>query len=182
MASAEIEQGADVSVLPKSNKRAVKALKGTGVKKVDGINRVVLRKRGGVSFVIEQPEVFRTPNGSYIVLGEARVQSQDVAKQLAQLTGQQNGAEDSAAAEAASQATGVNKSPEAITADLEAAAANKKNEPVSEVPDEEVDTTGLDGDKLDMIMQQANCNKNQAAKALRDHDGDLVNALMALTT
>lgn len=164
-----IEAGADVSVSSKS-KKALKLLKGTGIKKVDGITRVVVRKRGGVAFVIEKPDVYRTPNGSYIVLGEPRLQQQDLGQQLAQMTGQDApGAAD--------------KSPEAVTADLEAAVKNASiKDDAEEEDDAEVDTTGLDEDKIQMIMDQANTSKAKAVKALREHGGDLVNTLMALTS
>lgn len=168
-----IEAGAEVTVASKNQKKAIKSLKGTGIKKVDGISRVVLRKRQGVVLVVEQPEVYRTPNGSYIVFGEARVQTQDYQQQLAALTGQ-NG-------EAA--ASGAEKTPEAIQADL---AANVDKLTVAEededVPDAEVDTSGLDEETIEMVMDQANVSRAKAAKALRENKGDLVNSLLQLTT
>lgn len=169
-----IEAGAEVTVASKNQKKAIKALKGTGVKKVDGITRVVLRKRQGVVLVVEQPEVYRTPNGSYVVFGEAHVQTQDYQQQLAALTGN-NGANAPAA--------GAEKTPEAIQADL-AANVDKLNvaDEEEDVPDAEVDTTGLDDDTLEMVMDQANVSKAKAAKALRENNGDLVNSLLQLTT
>jgi len=170
----QIPAGAAVSVASKNQKKAMKALKGTGIKKVDGFQRVVIRKRQGPVFVIESPEVYRTPNGSYVVFGEAVEQKQDYAQQLANL-GQQQGAE-APAAEA-------DKSPEAIQADL---AANvdqlkvKDDEP--EVPDNEVNLEGLDADSVEMIQQQANVSKAKAATTLRANNGDVVNALLSLTS
>lgn len=169
-----IPAGAEVSILNKNEKKARKLLKGTGIKKVDGIQRVVLRRRGGVSFVIEKPDVYRTPNGGYIVFGEAKVQNQDFAQQLAALN--QGGASEAAAA-----AAGDDKSPEAITKDLEAAVNKVSIEEEPEVDDADVDTTGLDEDKITMIIEQANVSKAKAVKALRENNGDLVNTLMALT-
>ncbi|PRT52542.1 Nascent polypeptide-associated complex subunit alpha [Wickerhamiella sorbophila] len=168
-----IEEGATVNVISRNEKKARKLLKGTGIKKVEGVNRVVLRRRGGSSFVISNPEVYRTPNGSYIVFGTAQVHQQDFAQQLAQLGGQ-----------AAAGAAGADdKSPEAINADLEAAVSKMHvNGEPEEEDDAEVDVTGLDEEKLTLVMEQANVSKAKAAKALRENNGDLVNSLMALTS
>lgn len=169
-----IEEGATVNVISRNEKKARKLLKGTGIKKVEGVNRVVLRRRGGSSFVIAQPDVYRTPNGSYIVFGEAQVHQADFAQQLAQMgaQGAQGGAPGA-----------EDKSPEAINADLEAAVQGMSvQDKAEEVDDADVDVTGLDEEKLTLIMEQANVSKAKAAKALRENDGDLVNSLMALTT
>ena len=166
-----IEEGATVSVVSRNEKKARKLLKGTGIKKVEGVSRVVLRRRNGSSFIISQPDVYRTPNGSYIVFGEAQVQQHDFAQQIANLAGQ------------AGETGEADKSPSAIQSDLENAVNNLSvKEDAEEVGDADVDTTGLDEDKIAMIVEQANVSKSKAVKTLREHDGDLVNALMALTS
>ncbi len=47
--------------------------------------------------------------------------------------------------------------------------------------DGELDTTGLDENDINMVVEQANVSKKKAVKALRNNDGDIVNAIMALT-
>lgn len=47
---------------------------------------------------------------------------------------------------------------------------------------EEVDTTGLEDSDIELVMQQASASRSQAAKALREADGDIVNAVMSLTS
>lgn len=165
-----IEPGAEVSLGTKNQKKAIKSFKGTGVKKVEGISRAVIRKRSGPVLLIESPEVYRTPNGSYLVFGEAKVQEQpDFTKQLADLT---EGEKDA----------GAEKTPEAIQADLASAAENPSAaEEDKAIPDEEVNTEGLDEENIKIIQDQANVPKYKAANALRKHQGDLVNALMDLS-
>merc|ERR1712228_989908 len=47
--------------------------------------------------------------------------------------------------------------------------------------DEDVDTTGLDENDIQMVVEQASVSRSKAVKALRNHDGDIVNAIMELT-
>ena len=47
--------------------------------------------------------------------------------------------------------------------------------------DEDVDTTGLDENDIQMVVEQASVSRAKAVKALRNHDGDIVNAIMELT-
>ena len=47
--------------------------------------------------------------------------------------------------------------------------------------DAEVDATGVEDKDIDLVIQQANCNRNKAIKALKKNNGDIVNAIMELT-
>lgn len=47
--------------------------------------------------------------------------------------------------------------------------------------DEAVDETGLDAKDIDLVMSQASCSRSKAVKALRNNDGDIVNAIMEVT-
>lgn len=160
----QIPEGAEVKVVSKQEKKALKHLKGTGIKPVTNISRVVLRKRGGVTLVIDQPSVYRTPNNAFIVFGEPRVQEQDIAKQLAALTGKDGAAS--------------TQTSESIQADLEAAASSK---PVDDDDGGDDDGEGLDAETIKIIMDQANCSRAKAIKALRKNNSDIVNAIMELT-
>ena len=44
-----------------------------------------------------------------------------------------------------------------------------------------MDATGIEENDISLVMSQAGATRNQAIKALRQHDNDLVNAIMALT-
>jgi len=39
-----------------------------------------------------------------------------------------------------------------------------------------VDETGVDPKDIDLVMQQVNCSRSKAVRALRDSGGDLINA------
>ena len=41
---------------------------------------------------------------------------------------------------------------------------------------EEIDETGLDAKEIELVMQQANCSRKKAVKALKDNENDIVNA------
>lgn len=164
-----IEAGSPITVANKNQKKALKLLKGTGVKKVEGITRVLIRKGDGTNLTVVDPEVYRTPNGSYVVLGEPGVD-----EELEALKRQ---------AAAAAPAADATKTPEDIQSDLAANAEKLKiSEAEEEVADEDVDVTGLDPETIAMVQEQGNVSKAKAVKALRDNNGDLVNALMELTS
>ena len=57
----------------------------------------------------------------------------------------------------------------------------KKPAPVPAADEKEEDATGLNEKEIEMVMSQANATRNQAIKALKDNNGDLVNAIMDLT-
>ena len=52
--------------------------------------------------------------------------------------------------------------------------------PELEEPEEEapVDETGIDAKDIDLVMQQVNCTRAKAVKALKESGGDLINASM----
>ena len=47
--------------------------------------------------------------------------------------------------------------------------------------EEEVDETGVDAKDIDLVISQASCSRAAAVKALKNNDGDIVNAIMELT-
>jgi len=59
--------------------------------------------------------------------------------------------------------------------DAAAAAAQPEEE-------EEVDETGVEPHDIDLVMTQAGVSRSKAVKALKTHDGDIVGAIMELTT
>ena len=44
-----------------------------------------------------------------------------------------------------------------------------------------MDTSGLDENDIQMVVEQAGVSRAKAVKALRNHEGDIVNAIMELT-
>ena len=54
--------------------------------------------------------------------------------------------------------------------------------PTEEADDGEVDASDVSEKDLELVMQQTNVSKAQAVAALKANKGDIVNAIMALTT
>ena len=73
------------------------------------------------------------------------------------------------------------KSPEAITADLEKASLGDKKAEDEEEDEGEIDETGLDPKDIEIVVEQTQVSRAKAVKALRNHDGDMVNAIMDLS-
>lgn len=153
----------------RQEKKARKSIAKLGLKPVPGVTRVAIRKSKQMLFVINKPEVFKNPNSdTYVVFGEAKIED---------LSGQ-NSFQNKAAARM--------KEAEEKFAQEQASTKQPVADPIEEDDEEEDDDTELDADGLedkdiDLVIQQANCNKNKAIKALKNNNGDIVNAIMELT-
>ena len=166
----------NVSILSKNEKKSKDMLLKLGLKRVPGIIRVAYRKKNNEIIAIEKPEVYRTAGGNYVVFGEPQVD--DFTQKLA-------------AAQEQAQASGImptdaaaDKSPASIQADMQAAAdaIESGDAKVEEADDDaEVDAGDLSAEDIELVMQQANVSKNAAIKALKSHNGDIVNAIMSLS-
>lgn len=55
----------------------------------------------------------------------------------------------------------------------------KKESSTSDESEGEVDATGVDEQDIDTVMKQTSCSRAKAVKALKEHNGDIVNAIMA---
>ena len=142
----------------RNEKKSRKAMQKLGMRPVAGVLRVTVKKSKNVLFVINKPDVFKSPNAdTYVVFGEAK-------------------SEDSSAASQAAAAKQFQQ--QAAQMPAAAAAAPPAAEPEST---EAVDETGLEAKDIELVMSQAGCTRPAAVKALRDNDGDLVNSIMSLT-
>ena len=116
-----------------------------------------------ILFIISKPDVFKSPNSeTYIIFGEAKIE--DLSSQLQAQAAQQFRVPD---------ISSVMTKPE-----LSASAASDQ---VDE-DEEEVDETGVEPRDIDLIMTQAGVTRTKAVKALKTHSGDIVSAIMELTT
>ena len=61
---ADIPAAASVTVHSRSEKKARQAISKLGLKHIEGITRVTLRRPKGVLFVISQPDVYKSPNSN----------------------------------------------------------------------------------------------------------------------
>jgi len=149
----------------RSERKARKALLGLGLKKVPGITRVTLRRPKNLLFVLASPEVYKSPNSDcYVVFGEAKIEDTNSQAQLSQQFSAGRG--------------NVVPNP----ADTDARADDDDDDiPELEAPEEDgnIDETGVDPKDIELVMQQVNCTRPKAVRALKDSGGDLINAIMA---
>lgn len=61
---ANIPAGAQVAVHSRNEKKARKAIAKLGLKHVEGITRVTLRRPKNILFVISQPDVYKSPSSN----------------------------------------------------------------------------------------------------------------------
>ena len=143
----------------RSEKKSRKAMHKLGMKPVAGIIRVTVKKSKNILFVISKPDVFKSPStDTYIIFGEAKIED--------------------LSAQAQSQAAQQFRAPQ----DMGAAAAASGDAAVADEEDEgDVDESGVVSRDIDLVIQQAGCSRSRAVKALRDNDGDIVNAIMDLS-
>lgn len=169
-----IPGGAAVTIHSRNEKKARKAIGKLGLKHVPGITRVTLRRPKNILFVINQPDVYRSPSSNtWIIFGEAKIEDLNAQSQV-------NAAQQLAAAEAAANTDahaghdhsheGKGKAPET---------EDKKDE--EEDDGEEVDDSGLEAKDIELVMAQANVSRKKAVKALKENDNDIVNSIMALS-
>jgi len=144
----------------RSEKKARKAMSRLGLKVVSGVTRVTIRKSKNILFVINKPDVYKSPAGdTHIVFGEAKIE--DLSQQ------------------AQVQAAEKFKAPEPVHTTM----TESKSEPTEaeESEDDEVDATGVEEKDIELVCQQSNVSRKKAIKALRANDNDIVNAIMELT-
>lgn len=68
--------------------------------------------------------------------------------------------------------------PQFNAADL---ASSKKVEEEEEDDDTPIDETGVDAKDVDLVIEQVSCSRRKAVKALKENNGDLINAIMSLS-
>jgi len=143
----------------RSEKKSRKAMLKLGMKPITGVSRVTVKKSKNILFVISKPDVFKSPNSdTYVIFGEAKIE--DLSSQLQ------------------TQAAEQFKAP-----DLSQMISNPETSgPGQEDNDEEVDETGVEAKDIELVMTQASVSRPKAVKALKASNGDIVTAIMDLTT
>lgn len=174
MSIEEIPQGANVEVVPKNEKKAREIIKKFNLKQIKGISRVTFKQKGNIIYAIDEPDVYKSVGGTYVVFGEAKVD--DLNARIAEA----QAAQQSAVPNANAAAPEDDKSPEAITADLEKASLNPPKAE-EEPEDGEVNEEGLDPQDINIIVEQTQVSRAKAAAALRRNKNDMVNAIMELS-
>ncbi|EOD45016.1 nascent polypeptide-associated complex subunit alpha [Neofusicoccum parvum] len=166
---ASIPAGAQVTVHSRNEKKARKAIAKLGLKHIEGITRVTLRRPKNILFVINNPDVYKSPNSNtWIIFGEAKIEDLNAA---AQASAAQQLAQAEAAGDHEGHDHGKGKEP----------ATEEKKEEEEEDDGEEVDESGLEAKDIELVMQQASVSRKKAVKALKENDNDIVNSIMALS-
>jgi nascent polypeptide-associated complex subunit alpha len=149
--------------LNRGEKKCRKSLLKLGMKQLTGITRVTLKKRDGLIFVINDPEVLKSGSteSSFAIFGELKLE--DPNTRLAQTEAKKFNEKDA----------GVKN----VTAPADKKEENKKVEDDGAPLSEE----GLTPNHIDMVMQHATCSRNAAIKALKEANDDMVAAVMKLT-
>jgi len=144
----------------RSEKKSRKVVQKLGMKPVPDIIRVAVKKSKNVLLVIQKPEVFKSPaSDTYIIFGEAKI-------------------EDLSAQAQASAAQQFQTPPDVA----EPPTVSKAIEEPEEDDDGDEDESDLTAKDIDLVMTQVSCSRKTAIKALRAHDGDMIEAIMTLTT
>ncbi|VDO70608.1 unnamed protein product [Heligmosomoides polygyrus] len=137
------------------DKQARKLFSKLGLKPVTGVSRVCIRKSKNILFVINKPDVFKSPGSdTYIVFGEAKIEDLSQHQQL----------------------TAIDRIKP--SEDTPAPLATVQED---EDDGTEEDATGIEEKDIELVMSQANTSRNKAIRALRSADNDIVNAIMSLT-
>ncbi|KAF2654078.1 NAC-domain-containing protein [Lophiostoma macrostomum CBS 122681] len=165
-----IPAGASVAVHSRNEKKARKAIAKLGLKHVEGITRVTLRRPKNILFVINQPDVYKSPSSNtWIIFGEAKIEdlnSQAQASAAQQLANAENAAHDHSGHDH-DHDHGKGKAVE-----------EKKEE--EEDDGEEVEDTGLEAKDIELVMAQASVSRKKAVKALKENDNDIRSAALKL--
>ncbi|KAH6618714.1 NAC domain-containing protein [Boeremia exigua] len=175
---AVIPQGSSVTVHSRNEKKARKAIAKLGLKHIEGITRVTLRRPKNILFVINQPDVYKSPSSNtYIIFGEAKIEdlnSQAQASAAQQLAQAEQQGHDHA---------GHDHDHDHDHDHAHDESKGKVEEKAEEEEDdgEEVDDSGLEAKDIELVMQQASVSRKKAVKALKENDNDIVNSIMALS-
>lgn len=137
----------------RNEKKCRKALMKVGMKQMSGITRITLKKRDGLIFVIDDPEVLNLDN-SYAIFGELKLEDLNRQMQMEQ----------------------AKKFAQAQPSVKPSAAAAKGGDDDGEPLSEE----GLTPDHIKMVMEHGGCSRNKAIKVLRECNDDTVQAVMKL--
>ncbi|XP_039063350.1 nascent polypeptide-associated complex subunit alpha-like protein 2 [Hibiscus syriacus] len=157
--------GADGSSKQSRSEKNRKAMLNLGMKPVTGVSRVTIKRAKNILFFISKPDVFKSPNSeTYVIFGEAKID--DLGSQIQTRAAQKFKMPDMSS---------VMAKPD-TSASTAGAPADEEEE------EEEIDETGVEHRGIELVMTQAGVSRSKAVKALKTQDGDILSAIMELTT
>lgn len=132
---------------------------------------MAIRKSKNILFVINKPDVYKSPaSDTYIIFGEAKIEDLSQKAQMA-------AAEKFKAPEGiGSGLSGVDGQPGTVGENIATATIPEEEE------EGEIDMTGIEEKDIELVISQTGVTRTKAIKALRNHDNDIVNAILELTT
>jgi len=145
----------------RGEKKARKLMSKLGLKPIQGVSRVTIRKSKNILFVINKPDVFKNPaSDTYIIFGETKIEDLSQQAQVA--------------------AAEKFKAPD-LSQSTDTGATTVVGPIQEESEEEELDANGIEDKDIELVMSQANVSRNKAVKALTNNQNDIVNAIMELT-
>ncbi|KTW27433.1 hypothetical protein T552_02411 [Pneumocystis carinii B80] len=159
----DMSADSNTQVFSRLEAKARKQILKHGLKQVPGVVRVTLSRPKNILILICNPDVYKHPNSNtYIVFGQVKVE--DISSQE-QLNAAQQLADST-----------IQNTKESI---VSCTAANIKETPyIEEVVD--LDETGLQPKDIELVMDQTKVSRPRAIKALKENNGDIVNAIMSI--
>ena len=154
--------------LNRGERKCRKALTKLGMKPFAGITRVTIKQRNGTVFIIDDPEVIRdgTNGTQFVAFGELKFDDPNKRLQAAE-------AQKMAAAQAQAAMASAN-APAAGGAKPAGATAAADDGPAES-------EAGLTPNHINMVMEHTSCTRNEAIKALRESNDDMINAVMLIS-
>jgi len=141
----------------RSEKKSRKAMQKLGLKPINGIVRVTVKKAKNILFVISKPDVFKSPaSDTYVIFGEAKIEDQS-GQQLTETAKQFERKQD-----------------EGVPTDDDVPPL----EAIGTPEPSEVDETGVEAKDIELVMSQTKGTRAQAVAALKKTGGDIINAIM----
>lgn len=167
----------------RNEKKSRKAMSKLGLRTIPGVLRVTVKKSKNVLFVINKPDVYKSPTAeTYVIFGEAKNDDTSAASQAAaakQFQQQQAAMMQSTAGitnNADSSSDNAMPSLDSLSAALDPSSIDGTASNT-----DALDETGINPSDIDMVMSQAGCSRVAAVKALKENGNDLVNAIMSLS-
>lgn len=131
------------------------------------MNRVAIRKSKNILFVINKPDVYKSPaSDTYIIFGEAKIED---LSQKAQLAAAEKFKPEGAGASAGGLPDGAGSVENAVLASG------------ADDDEGEVDETGIEAKDIELVISQTGVTRAKAVKALANNKHDIVNAILELT-
>jgi len=155
-----------------------------GLRPVQGILRVTIRKSKNILFVIQKPDVYKSPaSDTYIVFGEAKIEDLSQRAQIAAANQFKNIGQNQTTANQTSADQTANQfiNDKTQTEKTSNLPTNTKAQTIQEESDDEqVNEEGIEENDIQLVMSQSKTSRSKAIKALRKCNNDIVNAIMEL--